>query len=507
MPYLKLSGISKTYPGGVIANDDITFSVERGEIHGLIGENGAGKSTLMKILYGMEQPDSGDLWLDGQHVRIPNPQTAIRLGIGMVHQHFQLVPSLTAAENIALGCETRRGLFVDAAAVRERVAALSARFGLHIDPAARVSDLSVGLQQRVEILKMLYRDARLLILDEPSAVLTPQEVDSLFTVLRGLVAGGCTAIFITHKLDEIRALCRRTTVLRRGRVVGTVDAASTPPSEIARMMVGHEIALPSVSGAPDGERRPRLVVRGVATGRRDAALDLTVHAGEILGIAGVEGSGQKALVEALTGLHAGSHGDKRGEILLDGAPIHALSARERRERGLALIPEDRNLEGLSRPMALWENLASADYYRAPASERGLLHVGRLRDQARDLIRRFDIRTTGDGVNVSTLSGGNAQKVVIARELAHIPAALIAAQPTRGLDIGAAGFVHEQLLALRAQGGAVLLISADLDELLALSDRIAVMFAGCILHTFSHGEATRAAVGLAMAGRLESGQTT
>jgi simple sugar transport system ATP-binding protein len=498
MPYLELQHIRKTYRGGVLANDDIHLSIEQGEIHGLVGENGAGKSTLMKILYGMEQPDSGLILLAGKAVKIANPQAAIQLGIGMVHQHFQLVPSLTVAENIALGAEPHKGLFVDRATLFEQVAALSEQFGLQVDPAARVSALSVGLQQRVEILKMLYRNARLLILDEPSAVLTPQEVDSLFSVVKRLVANGCTAIFITHKLYEVMALCERATVLRRGRVVGSVNTAQSSPAQLAEMMVGHEV---TIAQAPPSkvEPRNRLTVKNLIPGnfRAGVSLDFTVWAGEILGVAGVEGNGQQELIESLLGVRP----QTSGEIRLDNQSIAQLSTRQRREAGLALIPEDRNREGLSKAMSIWENLATGVYYRDTTAS--ILPMRDLRKRAGELIQRFDIRTTGDGVDVSTLSGGNAQKIVIARELAEQPAVLIAAQPTRGLDIGAAQFVHKQLLDLRAQGVAILLISADLDELLALSDRVMVMFAGQILTTFTAAQASRSALGLAMAGQLES----
>lgn len=502
MPYLELRGIRKTYPGGVVANDDINLSIDQGEIHGLVGENGAGKSTLMKILYGMEQPDSGEILLSGKPVKMLDPHTAIQHGIGMVHQHFQLVPNLTVAENIALGAETRRGLFADQKAMHNRVQALCDQFGLQVDPAAQVSDLSVGLQQRVEILKMLYRNARLLILDEPSAVLTPQEVEGLFGVLRRLVTGGCTAIFITHKLYEIISICERATVLRRGRVVGQIKTNESSPAEIARLMVGHDVDTPKLSTS-SVVKRERLLVRQLVTdvAHPNKKVDFSLHGSEILGIAGVEGNGQSELIEALIGVSPGV----TGEITLDDQPVAGLNTRQRRERGLALIPEDRNREGLSKAMTIWENLAASDYYRTASAR--VIHLSRLRETARDLIKQFDIRVPGEDINVSALSGGNAQKVVIARELAHLPAVLIAAQPTRGLDIGAARFVHEQLLNLRSQGVGILLISADLDELLALSDRIAVMFEGQVLTTFAREAATRQAIGLAMAGTLEDESAT
>lgn len=501
MPFLELKNIRKVYPG-VLANDDISLGVEAGEIHGLVGENGAGKSTLMKLLYGMEQPDAGEIRLNGKPVSITNPQVAIRLGIGMVHQHFQLVPSLTVAENIALGAEPRYGLFINRQRLRRQVQALSEQYGLQVEPDTLVSDLPVGLQQRVEILKMLYRNARLLILDEPSAVLTPQEVESLFGVLRRLVAGGCTAIFITHKLYEIMALCQRATVLRRGRVVGTVQTADTTPAEIARLMVGHEVEAPVITQAPaDGGRPTRLEVRKLqitTASRRATHIALTVSGGEILGIAGVEGNGQQELVEALIGVTD----SVSGEVLLDGESITSMPTRVRRERGLALIPEDRQTEGLSKAMAIWENLSAGDYYRQ-AQGLGVLPLGQMRATAADLLSRFDIRAADERVGVGTLSGGNAQKVVIARELMRDPAVLVAVQPTRGLDIGAAGFVHEQLLRLRGAGVGVLLISADLDELLTLSDRIAVLFSGRVVAQFPRAKATREQIGLAMAGKATS----
>ncbi len=505
MAYLEMQGITKTYPGGVVANDSVNLSVERGEIHALVGENGAGKSTLMKILYGIEQPDAGHILLDDRRTAVPNPQAAIRMGIGMVHQHFQLIPSLTVAENVALGYEPRRGLLVDEPRMIERVARLSDSFGLAVDPRARVSSLSVGVQQRVEILKLLYRDAKLLILDEPSAVLTPQEVDDLFAILRRLVDDGRTAIFITHKLYEIMSICRRATVLRRGQVVGCVEVSGSSPAEIARLMVGHDVETVTRHAQPAQSGRGRLALRAVdADDDRGLpvlqGVTFEVRAGEILGLAGVEGNGQRELLEVLIGKRPA----RRGELVLDDRPITGLKPRQRRERGLALIPEDRNREGLSGQMSVWENIIANSYYHAPASRWGVMDIGAIRAAARDAIRRFDIRTPAETVNVGTLSGGNAQKIVIARELERQPAVLIAAQPTRGLDVGAARFVHEQLLQLRDAGVAVLLISADLDELLAISDRIAVLFSGRILQTFDYEQVTREKLGQYMAGKTEAG---
>ena len=501
MSYLTMQAISKQFPG-VIANDAVDLQVEQGEIHALVGENGAGKSTLMKILYGMENPDSGSIILEGQPVTIPNPQTAIHMGIGMVHQHFQLVPSLTVAENVALGYEPRqRGLFVDRSAMNRRIRELAEAFGLRVDPDKQVADLSVGVRQRVEILKLLYRDARLLILDEPTAVLTPQEVDALFDVIQRLVGEGRTAILITHKLNEVMAICGRATVLRRGRNVGTVNVAETTTSEIARMMVGSEV----IAVKRTTEATPRdevLAVHGV-TARDDRGLpalrdvSFAVRGGEIVGLAGVEGNGQFELLEVLTGLR-----QARGEVLLNGESCTHMSNRQRRERGLSLIPEDRNLEGLSPPLSIWQNLVASRYYQRPQSRWGFMRVGNLQRGAADLMQRFDVRAAHHKTLVGTLSGGNAQKVVIARELANSPRLLIAAQPTRGLDVGAARFVHEQMLELREQGTGILLVSADLDELLALCDRYVVLYEGRIVGQLAASEASREQLGLLMAGRTD-----
>ncbi len=504
MTYLRMSGITKHFPG-VTANDHIDFLVERGEIHALVGENGAGKSTLMSILYGMEHADAGQIFLEERPVSISNPQDAIRLGIGMVHQHFQLVPSLTVAQNVALGYEPRRGPFVDRQRMIERVRDLSTRFGLHIDPLARVADLSVGVQQRIEILKLLYRDAKLLILDEPSAVLTPQEVEDLFNVLRRLVADGCTAIFITHKLREVMTICQRATVLRRGKVVGTVNVAESTPETIARMMVGHEVehVERSAGRQPGGAR---LVVRDLdATDDRGLpalrGIDLAVRAGEIVGLAGVEGNGQRELLETLIGLRPAS----RGDVIIDGKIVTHLRDRQRRECGLALIPEDRSRQGLSRPSSIEENLIATRYYARPLSQRGILDLHETKRLTQRLMQAFDIRAQSEQTKVGALSGGNAQKVVVARELAEQPHVLIGAQPTRGLDVAAARFVHQELLRLRDAGTAILLVSADLDELLALSDRLVVIFEGRLVGELAAETATRERLGMLMAGHTNAPQ--
>jgi simple sugar transport system ATP-binding protein len=501
MAYLEMRRITKLFPG-VIANADVNFQVEQGEIHALVGENGAGKTTLMNILYGIYTPDAGEILLDGQSVKIPNPHTAIRLGVGMVHQHFQLVPSLTVAENVVLGYEPRHNLFVANKEMVVRVQTLSKEFGLRVDPLTRVADLSVGEQQRVEILKLLYRDARLLVFDEPTAVLTPQETQELFQVMRRLVAEGRTAIFITHKLDEIMSTCRRATVLRQGRVVGEVEVANSSSEEIARLMVGRDVgSVQRVSRQEPGS--PQLILDRVdALDERDLPalrqVTLAVNTGEILGLAGVEGNGQRELAEVLVG----NRKPEGGTIKLQGEDITRLSDRKRREAGMSFIPEDRNGQGVSSKMTIWENNIANSYYRPPVSKWRVIDVKYARYVTRKLIKAFDIRTRDESTIVGNLSGGNVQKVIIARELAHTPTVLIAAQPTRGLDIGAARIVHVLLLKLRAEGVAILLISADLDELLALSDRIAVIYEGRIQKTIAGEDASREELGLLMAGKLK-----
>ncbi|MFQ5856428.1 MAG: ABC transporter ATP-binding protein [Anaerolineae bacterium] len=497
MPYLEMRGITKTFPG-VVANRSVDFSVERGEIHGLVGENGAGKTTLMRILYGMYTADAGRITLDGQEASIPNPQTAIRLGIGMVHQEFQLVPSLTVAENIALGHEPTRSLFVDEEAMRARVHGLSEQFGLHVDPDVPVADLSVGVQQRVEILKLLYREAQLLILDEPTAVLTPQEVVALFEVLARLTEKGHTVIFITHKLGEVMHACQRATVLRRGEVTGTVEIASSSEAEIARLMVGREVQI--VKRRPKAEFGPDKLLVDDLYARDDRGLpavrgiSFSVRQGEVVGLAGVEGNGQSELLETLAGLRP-----SEGRSVLDGHDLSHASARQRREVGLAIIPEDRSRQGLNLTGTVAENLVATRYYQSPLSRWSILNYSTIAAFARQLIERFDVRADSEMALAETLSGGNAQKVVVARELARRPVALVAAHPTRGLDIAAAQFVREEILRMRREGVAVLLISADLDEILALSDRILVIFEGRIVGELSPEEVTYERLGLLMAG--------
>lgn len=496
-PLVRMEEITKAFPG-VLANDQITFEVGSGEIHALVGENGAGKTTLMRILYGMDRADEGRIFWEGRPVEIRTPDDAIRLGVGMLHQRFQLIPSLTAAENIVLGQEPRRGIILDRAAARAMIADLVRRFRLEVDPDAKIADLSVGEQQRVEILKVLYRQARLLILDEPTAVLTPQETEDLFAVLRRLAGEGKTVIFITHKLAEVMAVSERVTVLRRGRVVGTRPTREASPRELARMIIGEAVEEMRVHRSTT-LGAPALIVDGISMRdeRGVPVLDnvtLSVHRGEILGIAGVEGNGQKELVEVITGVRP----PDRGLLLIDGRLLTAAPVTARRAAGLAVIPEDRYSQGVSLPMTIEENVVSTRY-NAFASW-GVLSIPAVRRWADGLMRRFDIRAPSARVAAATLSGGNLQRVVAARELAGEPIVLVASQPTRGLDIAATRFIHEQLLAVRDHGGGVLLVSADLDEILALADRIAVIFSGRIIGEMPAAQASRERLGLLMAGR-------
>ncbi len=494
---LRMEEISKAFPG-VLANDRITLEVADGEIHALVGENGAGKTTLMRILYGLERADTGRIYWSGRPVAIQSTEDAIHLGIGMVHQRFQLVPSLTVAESVTLGQEPRRGVFFDRARARGVVRDLGTRFGLAVDPDARIAELSVGEQQRVEILKLLYRQARLLALDEPTAVLTPQEIAQLYEILRRLVAEGRTVIFITHKLAEVLAASDRVTVLRRGRVVGTLPTRAATAAELARMIVGEEIP-PMLARGAVLPGPPVLTLERIST-TDDRGLPalvevtLSVRQGEILGIAGVEGNGQKELVEVATGVRRPT----AGRLLLEGQDLTRADVAARRRAGLAVIPEDRYTEGLSLPMTIEDNLI-ATRYRLLAT-RGVLRMAAVRAESAARMRRFDVRASHPRVPARTLSGGNLQRVVVARELGGEPRALVAAHPTRGLDIAAARFVHQQLLEMRTRGGAVLLISADLDEIMALADRIGVLFAGRIVGELSAAAATREQLGLLMAGR-------
>jgi simple sugar transport system ATP-binding protein len=495
---LELRGITKRYPG-VVANDHVDLTVESGEVLGLLGENGAGKSTLMNILYGLTTADEGEILLDGAPMTFADPGDAIAAGIGMVHQHFMLVPVFTVAENILLGAEPLdRFRRFDRARARRDVLEVAERFGLPVDPDARVEDLPVGLQQRVEILKALYRDARLLILDEPTAVLTPQEADGLFESIRGFRAAGRSVIFISHKLREHHAIADRITVLRRGRTIGTVAAADADAQELATMMVGRPVVL-VVDRPPARPAEGVLEVRGLSVEDPPgtpvvAGVDLTVHRGEIVGIAGVEGNGQTPLVEALTGLRPIASGDVR----LRGEDIVGASRRDILRAGVGHIPEDRYRDGVVASFSIADNLAITLW----DDER--FANGRTRDReavaesAERVVAAFDIRTPSIATPAGSLSGGNQQKVVVAREFDRPIDLLVAAQPTRGVDVGSIEYLHQQIVAKRDEGTAVLLVSSELDEIQALSDRIAVMFRGRLVGPFP-APIAKEALGLMMAG--------
>jgi len=499
---LETKGITKQFPG-VLANDHVDFTLRKGEIHGLLGENGAGKSTLMNVIYGLYRPDGGDVWLNGQQVTIHSPREAIARGIGMVHQHFMLIPVFTVAENIMLGSETVRWLRLDRRQVEERVRELSHRYGLDVDPTACVSDLPVGVQQRVEIIKALYRKAEVLILDEPTAVLTPQEADDLFRIMRSLSAQGVSIIFITHKLREVLDVADRITVMRAGRVVGTVAPGDIDQSGLAAMMVGREVLL-KVSKEPAQPGDAVLTVqdlrveddRGVKVVK---GVSFTVHAGEVLGIAGVQGNGQTELVEALTGLRRALD----GRVVVLGQDVTNRPPRPIIEAGVGHVPEDRQRYGLVLPYPVTDNLVLCTYYLAPFAKTGVLNFRQIDQNGRELIRAFDVRTPSPYVPVAKLSGGNQQKVIIARELSRSVQLLIANQPTRGLDVGSIEYIHRTIVQMRDKGCAVLLVSAELDEVLSLSDRVAVIYNGELVAVLPIAEATRERCGLLMAGVREA----
>lgn len=480
---LQVRGLTKSFPG-VLANDHIDLDIEEGEIHGILGENGAGKSVLMSVIYGLYRPDEGRILVRGQEVAIGSPSQAIRCGIGMVHQNLTLVPQLRVLENIILGQEPRRGVFLERQKARRRIEELLHQTGLSIDLNARVRDLPIGLQQRVEILKMLYRGASILVFDEPTTVLTPQEVDQLITYLLTLKKQGKTIIFISHKLREVFALCDRVTVLRRGKKVGTCAIKDATPEGLAEMMVGRRVLFELPRGRKPAEEVV-FSVEGVSTlpekGKALREVSFQVHRYEILGIAGVEGNGQTELAETIVGLRRA----RQGKLILNGEDITRLSVKERIRRGLAHIPEDRHRRGAILDFTVMENLMLG-FEDEPPLRRGLLtlHFPTLQEFASSLIREFEIATPGGDTLVRTLSGGNQQKVVLARELSHPVSVLLACQPTRGLDVAATEYLHRKLLELKSQGKAVILISADLDEIRALSDRVLVLYEGRIIGELS-----------------------
>ncbi|QKW11102.1 ABC transporter ATP-binding protein [Streptomyces sp. NA04227] len=498
-PAVELHGITKRFPG-VVANRDIDITVHRGTVHALCGENGAGKSTLMKILYGMQKPDEGTITVDGRRVTFHTPADAIARGIGMVHQHFMLADNLTVLENTVLGAEKLHGI---GAKARRRIEEISQAYGLNIRPDTYVEELGVADRQRVEILKVLYRGARTLILDEPTAVLVPQEVDALFDNLRELKSEGLTVIFISHKLGEVLSVADEITVIRRGTTVGTADPRTTTAKQLAELMVGSELPSPETEESTVTDR-PMLTVTDLRLTQTDLDgvervilddISFTIHHGEVLGIAGVEGNGQSELVEAVMGMRD----PDSGRILLDADDITHLPTRKRREEGVGYIPEDRHRHGLLLEATLWENRILGHVTERPNSKRGLLDRSAARKDTARIIREYDVRTPGIEVTAASLSGGNQQKLIVGREMSHAPKLLIAAHPTRGVDVGAQAQIWDQIREARREGLAVLLISADLDELIGLSDTLRVMYRGRLVADADPQSITPEELGSAMTG--------
>jgi simple sugar transport system ATP-binding protein len=505
-PVLELRGITKRFPG-VLANDHIDLTLERGEIHALLGENGAGKTTLMNILYGLYQPDEGEIFVKGKKLVVHSPTDAINAGIGMVHQHFMLIPVFTVTENVMLGDEiTKAAGVLDRNTAAQRVKKISEDFQLAVHPEAYISDLPVGVQQRVEIIKLLYREADILILDEPTAVLTPQEADELFKIMRSLTDQGKSIIFITHKLREVLHAADRITVIRLGKVVGSTTPKKATESKLASMMVGRDVllrvdkkaakpgkAVLEVKDLKVTDDRKHLTVEGVS---------FDVHAGEIVGIAGVQGNGQTELVEALTGMRQ----PLSGKIELIGKNVTDAVPREITELGVAHIPEDRQRDGLVLSFPVSDNLVLNSYYHEPFTKGVVMQEKKIDSSAKEMIRDFDVRTPSPHTTVGSLSGGNQQKVIVARELSRPVKLVIASQPTRGLDVGSIEYIHKQLVARRDQGAAVLLVSSELDEIMQLSDRIAVMFRGKIVAILDAKKVAKREVGLLMAGVVKDTET-
>lgn len=504
---IEMLGITKTFPG-IIANDNITLKLKQGEIHALLGENGAGKSTLMSMLFGMYRPDLGCIKLHGKEVTIANPNVATELGIGMVHQHFKLVHNFTTTQNIILGIEPKKwgGLAIDMDTATKRVAELSEKYSLNVDPFAKIEDISVGMQQRVEILKMLYRDANILIFDEPTAVLTPQEITELMKIMRGLIAEGKSIIIITHKLKEIKAVADRCTVIRRGKYIDTVDVKTTTEADMAKMMVGRAVSF-HVDKSPSKPGDVVLEVKDLCVQNNKKVLglknfSLQVRAGEIVGIAGVDGNGQSELIEAITGLRKVDS----GQILLKDEDITKLSIRSKIKKGIAHIPEDRQKRGLVLDYTVEDNMILEIYNTKPFAKHGLLQKEVIHDYSEKIIREFDVRAGEGGQSVSrSLSGGNQQKAIVGRELELNPDLLIAVQPTRGLDVGSIEYIHKRIVEHRDKGKAVLVVSLELDEILSLTDRIAVVNSGELVGIVNSCDTNENEVGLMMAG-ISGGDT-
>lgn len=496
---VEMLNIRKEFPG-IVANDNITLQLKKGEIHALLGENGAGKSTLMGVLFGMYQPEVGKIKIKGKEVKISNPNVANDLGIGMVHQHFKLVSNFTVTENIILGLEPKKGLVVDIKSAAERISELSKKYGLNVDPYAKIEDISVGMQQRVEILKMLYRNAEVLIFDEPTAVLTPQEIQELIKIMKDLVKEGKSIIVITHKLKEIKASADRCTAIRRGKYIGTVDVKTTSEAEMAKMMVGREVSF-KVDKKDSNPKETIMSIKNLSVMNNKKVLglknfSLDIRKGEIVGIAGVEGNGQTELVEAITGLRP----VHSGNIIYNNEDITSIPVRSRVEKGIAHIPEDRHKRGLVLDYTIEENMVLESYNKAPFSKRGLLNKKLIKDHAQKIIDTFDVRS-GEGADsiARTLSGGNQQKAIIGREIELNPEVLLAVQPTRGLDVGSIEYIHKRLVEQRDNGKAVLLISLELEEVLNVSDRIAVINNGELVGIVSAKETNENEIGLMMAG--------
>ena len=498
---LEVTGVTKRYPG-VVANDNVSLTVNAGEVVALLGENGAGKSTLLKAVFGLIKPDSGEIKIGGTPIVFGDTAGVISRGVGMVHQHFQLVPVMTVAENLILGDEPKRGLFINHKAARAEIIALSKRYGLEVDPDAVIEDLPVGMQQRVEILKALRKDVKLLILDEPTAVLTPQEIDELLGVIRNLAKSGVGVVLITHKLHEVMAVADRVVVLRGGKLVGTTTPKETNEAGLAQMMVGRSVVLQvnrteakrgpvvlEVKGLQVRDDRKILSVKGV---------DLVLHKGEILGIAGVEGNGQREFVEAICGMRH----REAGEVLINGVATKDMAPHSVHEAGISHVPEDREKHGLVANYSIADNLVLNQFDQAPFAKGWVRNLGEVAKNAEQLVEKFDIRTPSAFNPASSLSGGNKQKVVVARELSQELPVLVAAQPTRGVDVGSIEFIHNQLISARDNGAGVLLVSAELDEILSLSDRIAVMSGGKIVAIVDSKDADRNYIGRLMAGLKE-----
>ncbi len=497
-PVVELKQITKVFPG-IIANDSISFKLHKGEIHALLGENGAGKSTLMNVVFGLYQPEEGSIEVNGEPVIIDSPNRAIELGIGMVHQHFKLVQPFTVTENIILGSEPKKGTRINYKKATEEIRQLSEQYGLQVNPNAKIHDISVGMQQRVEILKTLYRGAEILIFDEPTAVLTPQEISELMEIMKRLVAEGKSIILITHKLKEIMQIADNVTIIRRGKVVDTFKKSETTPQELAEKMVGRNVTF-KVDKKPAEPGSVVLEMANIVSNNKEGTavlqgLNLQVRAGEILGIAGVDGNGQSELIEALTGLR---HVDG-GTVKLLGQDITNMSPRKITESGVSHIPEDRHKHGLVLDFSVSENMVLETYYKPPFNKGGFLNFDAIDKHATRLVERFDVRTPSIATHARSLSGGNQQKAIIAREIDKNPTLMIAAQPTRGLDVGAIEFVQQQLIAQRDQGKAVLLISFELDEIINVSDRIAVIYEGQIVGEVLPEKTNDQELGLMMAG--------